>query len=219
MKLTDYIIKDIKPFLLKNTIAIAQDVFKSNSMSHFHVVENMKLLGSFAEKDIQFIENNKETLTAHKYLLDTFFVDEKATVLSLLKVFADNDTTVVPVLNEAKNYIGYYDLRDVLDFFATTPFINEISETVVIEKLSVDYSMGEISQIIETNGSELLGMYISSKKDAIVQVTLKIVSEDINETIQTLRRYDYKIVSMHENDRYLEDLKNRSDYLQKYLTM
>jgi hypothetical protein len=37
--------------------------------------------------------------------------------------------------------------------------------------------------------------------------------------MQTFRRYDYKIISMHENDIYLEDLKNRSEYLKKYLDM
>ena len=52
-----------------------------------------------------------------------------------------------------------------------------------------------------------------------VQVTLKIISDEINEIIQTFRRYDYKIVSNHENDIYLDDLKNRSEYLQKYLEM
>ena len=108
---------------------------------------------------------------------------------------------------------------DVLDVFSTSPFMIENSETVIIEKIENDYSMSEIAQIIESNSGKLLGLYISEKKDWIVQVTLKIVSEDINEVMHTFRRYDYKIISSHENDVYLEDLKNRSEYLQKYLEM
>ena len=95
----------------------------------------------------------------------------------------------------------------------------EESETLIIEKLSNDYSMSQVVQIIEASGGKLLGLYISDKKANIIQVTIKIISEEINEIMQTLRRYDYKIISMHENDIYLEDLKNRSDYLQKYLEM
>ena len=45
------------------------------------------------------------------------------------------------------------------------------------------------------------------------------LEEDINEIMQTFRRYDYKIISSHENDLYLKDLKYRSEYLQKYLEM
>lgn len=219
MNINDYILKEIKAFHLKDTVKKAQRLFKNYPITHFPVVENNKLLGSFAEDDIQTLEKKEEELVAHSYLLNSFFADEKATVLELLKIFADNNTTIIPVLNKDKNYMGYYDLCDVLDVFSTSPFMIEDSETLIVEKLEMDYSMGEVSQIVEANGGKLLGVYISEKSNDFVQVTLKIVSDEINEIIQTFRRYDYKIVSNHENDIYLEDLKNRSDYLQKYLEM
>ncbi|WP_334056672.1 CBS domain-containing protein [Polaribacter sp. P097] len=219
MNINDYILKEIKAFHLKDTVKKAQRLFKNYPITHFPVIENNKLLGSFAEDDIQTLENKEEELVAHSYLLNSFFADEKATVLELLKIFADNNTTIIPVLNKDKNYMGYYDLCDVLDVFSTSPFMIEESETLIVEKLEMDYSMGEVSQIVEANGGNLLGVYISEKSNDFVQVTLKIVSDEINEIIQTFRRYDYKIVSNHENDIYLEDLKNRSDYLQKYLEM
>ena len=50
-----------------------------------------------------------------------------------------------------------------------------------------------------------------------MQVTRKIITEDINEIMQAFRRYNYKIISSHQNDKYLEDLKYRLEYLQKYL--
>jgi hypothetical protein len=176
-------------------------------------------LGSFAEDDIHTIDNKKAILSSQTHLLNSFFTNEKATVLQLLKTFADNNTSIIPVLNMDKNYIGYYELCDVLDVFSMSPFMLELSETLIVEKLENDYSMSEVTQIIETNGAKLLGIYISEKQDGFVQVTLKVISEEINEIMQTFRRYDYKIISSHENDLYLEDLKYRSDYLQKYLEM
>ncbi len=219
MNINDYILKEIKALSLKTTVKRAKKLFKNYPITHFPVIEDNKLLGSFAEEDIQTIENKEEELVAHSYLMHSFFADEKATVLELLKIFADNNTTIIPVLNKDKNYMGYYDLCDVLDVFSTSPFMIEESETLIIEKLETDFSMSEISQIIEANGGKLLGLYVSEKQNNFVQITLKIVSEEINEMIQTFRRYDYKIVSTHENDIYLEDLKNRSEYLQKYLEM
>ena len=151
--------------------------------------------------------------------MHSFFADEKANVLELLKIFANNNTNIIPVLNKDKKYMGYYDLCDVLDLFSTSPFMLEQSETLIVEKLELEYSMSEIAQITETNGAKLLGMYISEKQDNFIQITLRVISKDINEVMQTFRRYDYKIISNHENDIYLEDLKNRSEYLQKYLEM
>jgi predicted transcriptional regulator len=219
MNMNDYILEEIKPLRLKDSVKSTQKVFKNYPITHFPVIENNKLLGSFAEEDIQTIENKEEELIAHAHLLNSFFADEKATVLELLKIFADNDSNIIPVLNEHKEYIGYFDLRDVLDIFSTSPFMIEEGETLIVEKLKTDYSMSQITQIIEATGGKLLGLYISEKTAENTQVTLKIISDDLNEIVQTFRRYDYKIISMHENDIYLEDLKNRSEYLQKYLKM
>ncbi|TXD54010.1 MULTISPECIES: CBS domain-containing protein [unclassified Polaribacter] len=219
MNINDYILQEIKVIELKNTVRSAQTLFKNYPITHFPVIENEKLLGSFAEDDLQTIENKEDELVGYAHLLNTFFADEEATVLELLKIFADNDTNIIPVLDKDKNYIGYYDLRDVLDVFSTSPFMIEESETLIVEKLENDYSMSEVTQIVESNGGKLLGLYISQKENESVQVTLKIISEEINEIMHTFRRYDYKVISAHENDIYLEDLKNRSEYLQKYLEM
>ena len=219
MNLNDYILKDIKALKLKSTVKSAQKLFKNYPITHFPVIENEKLLGCFAEDDIQTIENKKDELVNYAHLINSFFADEKATVLEILKIFADNDTTLIPVLNKDRNYLGYYDLRDVLDVFSASPFMLEESETLIVEKLEDDYSMSEVTQIVESNSGSLLGLYISEKKNGFVQLTLKIVSEEVNEIMHTFRRYDYKVISIHENDIYLEDLKNRSDYLQKYLEM
>lgn len=219
MNITEHIINQLQPLHLKDTIATAQRSFQQNPVTHLPVVENNQLQGCFSEEDVQILDISADAIGNQAHLLHSFFADEKATVLELLKIFADNDANIIPVLNEENQYIGYYDLRDVLDVFSTTPFMIEESETLIVEKAEKDYSMTEANQIVEANGGKVLGSYISKKSQEIIQVTLKIVTKDINEIMHTFRRYDYKIVSVHENDIYLEDLKNRSEYLQKYLEM
>lgn len=219
MNINDYILSEIEPLRLNTSIRKAKKLFKKYPFTHFPVLENDNLLGSFAEDDIQIIEHEKGELVAYTHLLSSFFADEKASVLELLKIFADNDTNIIPVLNDKKNYKGYYDLRDVLDVFSSSPFMTEVSETLIVKKNENEFSMSEVAQIVEVNKGKLLGAYISEKSDDFVQITLKIVSFDINEVMHTFRRYNYEIISTHENDMYLEDLKNRSEYLQKYLEM
>ena len=217
--MNEYILEEIKPLHPKDALKSAQKLFKNYPITHFPVIENNKFVGSFGEDDIQTIENKEDEIDTYAHLLHSFYADEKATVIELLKIFADNDTNIITVINQFKDYIGYFDLRDVLDVFSTSPFMLEESETLIIEKQKNDYSMSQIVQIIESNGGKLLGIYISAKQLDMIQVTLKIISKEINEIMQTLRRYDYKIISIHENDLYLEDLKNRSGYLQKYIEM
>jgi len=53
----------------------------------------------------------------------------------------------------------------------------------------------------------------------ITQITIKVGHTGINAIVQTFRRYSYNIISNHKEDRFVEDLKKRSKYLDKYLKM
>ena len=53
----------------------------------------------------------------------------------------------------------------------------------------------------------------------MIQITIKIGSSGLNDIIQTFRRYSYNIISGHEEDIFIQNLKERSDYLKKYLNM
>jgi hypothetical protein len=76
--------------------------------------------------------------------------------------------------------------------------------------------MSQITQIVESNNGKLLGLFIS-ESDVSIEVTMKISLGAINEIIQSFRRY-YEIIS-HQEDNYINSLKERSDYLDKYLNM
>lgn len=219
MNINDYITSVITPLTFESTVKSAQKLCKNTPITHIPVVENGKLLGCFSESDVRTIENKNRKLREYSYLLDHFFATKKTTLLDLISLFADNDCNLIPVLNKDQQYVGYYELSDILDAFADSPFLHNESKTIIVEKQKDEYSMSEISQIVEANNAKLLGMYISSSSLDRTQVTLKIVTDEVNELIQTFRRYNYNVITIHEDDVYLEDLKNRADYLKKYLEM
>lgn len=80
----------------------------------------------------------------------------------------------MPVLNEKSEYIGYYELLDIIGLFNQTPFLNEPGGILLIEKGLKDYSFSEISQIVESNNGKLLGAFISEMNENQVQITLKV---------------------------------------------
>ena len=82
-----------------------------------------------------------------------------------------------------------------------------------------DYSFSEISQIVESNNAKILGAFISKMENDLVSVTIKIGNASLNDVMQTFRRYSYNIISGHEDDTYIKGLKERSQYLDKYLNM
>ena len=139
--------------------------------------------------------------------------------LDVLEVFAKNHTNVVPVLDEDNSYLGYYELEDIVKFFHETPFLKEQGGIIVVTKSLLDYSMSQITQIVESNNGKILGLFVSEANTQRVQITIKIALGSMNDIIQTFRRYNYEIVSQHHEDNYLNNLKERSDYLDKYLNI
>lgn len=219
MKLSELIINDIKPLDTKSKISDLQHLFNQLTFSHIPVKnEQGDYLGCFSETDAHCFDSDKP-LSEYLYSLEDFFVRNKTVWLDILEAFAVNSTNIMPVLNEENRYLGYYELNDVISLFSESPFFSEPGGILVVEKGINDYTFSEISQIVESNDGKLLGAFVSRMNTDLVQVTLKIGNTGLNEIIQTFRRYSYNIVSGHEEDSYIESLKDRSDYLKKYLNM
>ena len=219
MNLQDYISNDLTTLTPEETIGTSKEITKNQWVSHFPIVKNHKLFGSISESDLNTFDENEKSISSIQYAYELFFATEDDTLIELLTLFSIHQSNILPVLNTEKEYIGFYELSDVLSLFAETPFLKEEGVILVLEKDSATYSIGEITQISETNNAAVCGLYVSNKTEKSTQVTIKIKTENINAIIQSYRRYEYNVISNHEDDSYLEDLKNRSNYLQKYLSI
>lgn len=217
-ELSEYINNDFKPFSSQETVADLQDFFADSTFSHFPVLDNGIYLGCISSVDAETFETQK-SLADYRYALEGFFVRNTMIWLDVLEVFARNNANLVPILDETNKYVGYYEITDVIKFLNETPFLKETGGIIVVEKSTNDYSMSQIAQIVESNNGKLLGLFVSEANAEKVQVTVKITLGGMNEIIQTFRRYNYEIISEHQEDNYLNNLKERSEYLDKYLNM
>ena len=217
-EITNYITNDYKAIDSQETIATVQDFFGELTFSHFPVVNEGIYIGSIASEDIETFDSHKKVYD-YRYALEGFFAREKMIWLDVLEVFAKNNTDLVPVLNDNNNYLGYYEIRDIINFFHETPFLQETGGIIVVQKKTLGYSVGEITQIIESNNGKILGLFVSQSDFENTQVTIKISLGIMNEIIQSFRRYNYEIISEHFEDNYINTLKDRSDYLDKYLNI
>ena len=218
LEIKNYLNNDYKAIESFETIEFVQDFFADVAFSHFPIVEENVYIGSISSFDIENFDSQK-TLKDYRYVLEGFFVRTSMTWLDILEIFAKNDTNIIPVLDEKNNYVGYYEIEDIMKLFNQTPFLREPGGIIVIEKASLDFSMSQAVQIVESNNGKVLGLIISESSIDKTQATLKIALVAMNEIIQTFRRYNYDIISEHQEDSYITNLKERSDYLDKYLNI
>ena len=216
--LSEYINNDYKPIDSNETIEKVQDFFIEISFSHFPVLENGVFVGCIASEDVETFEAQKK-LSDYRFTLEGFFVRTSMNWLDVLEVFARNNANIVPILDETNKYIGYYEVTDIIKFLNGTPFLKELGGIIIVEKNTNEYSMSQITQIVESNNGKLLGVFISEATNEKIQITIKITLGSMNEIIQSFRRFNYEIISEHNEDNYLNVLKERSEYLDKYLNM
>ena len=216
--LNTYINTEIKPLQHSAPISDALDLFEEVAYSHFPVTEDGVFIGCVSKESVEFL-NASAQLNENRFHFERFFVRSTMIWLDVLEVFAKNETNLLPVLDEKNNYIGYYELEDVIHFLHETPFIKEDGSILVVAKEINTFSMSQVAQIVESNQSKILGLFISNVAENKVEITIKLSQCSLNDIIQTFRRYAYEIISEHLEDSYLNGLRERSDYLDKYLNI
>lgn len=219
MHTLEYINKDIKPLDINDKIKKAQKLFEQYNFSHFPVVNKNLFCGLIERQSVDFNDFNGENLIDIKNKFRVFYADDAMNWFEVLQNFTTHNSNLIPVLNKAKEYVGYYELNDFLNIFRCTPFLHEDGVILVISKNINEYSFSEITQIVESNNATLFGAFISKIKNEEAQIVLKLSIHDINNTLLSFRRYNYRILNEFKKDKYLDELNERSDYLQKYLNI
>lgn len=190
--------------------------FRCNYMP---VVNEGKLLGFISEEII--LETNEidkavkdfDLVGQNCYVqLDTHFYD-------ILKIAAENKLQVVAVVNEEQNYCGLITVQDTLTSFAQTAAVQLPGGILVLSMNHVDYSLSEISRLIEENHAKVLSSIV--KEDPLdpakLRLTLKINQVDLLRIVATLERFNYRVIGRYQESKPAEDGKERIDMLLRYL--
>ena len=218
MPLNQFIINDLNPSSPETLVKELQTVFKQLTYSHIPILKDHVYLGCLSETDVYCFESD-QTVSEVLYAVEGFFVRNSSLWLDVLEAFAQNNCNIMPVLDGENNYIGYYQLIDIISLFNKTPFFSEPGGIIVVEKGQNDFSISEVSQIVESNNAKLLGAFVSKSTNDLTQITLKIGQMGLSTILREFRRYGYTIISGHEDDTFLQTLKERSTYLDTYLNL
>lgn len=203
---------------IQATATEVKERFHELQVTHLPVLKNEQFIGSISREDSQRLEQG-EKLSDYQYLLSRIAISENASWMDILQEFGRNDTNLLPVLDIEHKYLGFLELEDFIHTLGRTPFLNEPGAILVIETASHHYSASQISQIVESNNGKIMGMFVTALNENLIECTIKLNSNNINEIAQTFRRYGYEIKSEHIEDSYVEGLKERSKYLTKFLNI
>jgi CBS domain-containing protein len=219
--LAKHLITDgILPLKTSDTGRTALSWMEDFRVMHLPIVNSEGFLGLISEFDIYSFNDFDEAVGNHHLSLSKPYVFDFQHLYDVMSLMQQNQLTLIPVVDSHENYLGSITLQSLLDNFALSLSVNDPGGIIVLEMSAVDYSLSEISRIVESNDAKILSVFISTDPDSTqLDVTLKLNRIDMASVIQTFNRFDYTIKAAFNEQSDNNDLRERYDSLMNYLNI
>ncbi len=210
----------ILPLKTSDTGKTALSWMEDYKLSHLPIVNNEKFLGLISEMDIYELNNFNEPLGNHTLSLKNPFVYEHQHIFDVLKLVNALRLTLIPVLDDENNYTGAITLQNLLSKTAELLSLDKQGGLIILEMSINDYSLTEIANIVESNGVKVLNMVVMNHPEStLIDVVLKLNTNEPGGVIQTFERYDYQVKAVIDEEFDKDELKERYNSLMKYLNI
>jgi len=216
----ELITDDIPSLKPSDTVARALSWMDEFKVTHLPVAKGNLFKGMISEIDL--LDQYDDTIPIKKCDLEFLLIgaNPEQHVFDVVKTISTSGLTVIPVIDEEKNYLGSITMNHLMEVIADMSVVSDPGGIIVLEMGQHDYYLSEIARLIEGNDAKILGTFITSHPDSTkLLVTLKINRKDLSPILQTLERYDYKIAAHFDEARPDDDLKDRFDSLMNYLNI
>ena len=211
-------IPSVSPGDSASKVLAMMDVFR---LSHLPIVADKEYLGVISDKEIFDVHDfdaplsgiiSDQLLKPHVHPMQHIF--EVAAVASRCGV------SIVPVLATDHTYMGSISRYDLSNQLTALFSPNEPGGILELQMCENNYSLAQITQIIEGNDARILSLYTWKPNDSTTElnVTIKVNQVDLSGIIQTLNRYNFDVKATFMDQTPLKSLSDdRFDQFMRYI--
>lgn len=188
-------------------------------LKHMPIVNSSQLLGTISEEDITTSPLD-EPIGSFSLGLNKAFVKETDHLFEVMSVMADHKLSAVPVVDIKGDFLGLVTLEDLIQYYARSFSFSEPGGIIVIEVQQADYSLAEISRIIESEHALVLSSFLTHDDESKrMYVTIKTNQSDTQHMQATLERFGYTIKATFSEEGYFESLQDHYEAFLHYLNV
>lgn len=150
----------------------------------------------------------------------TFAYDEQH-ILELIGLAVQNGLKVIPVLEKSGDYLGAISVQELFEKYAESTETGERGAIIVLNVKPRDYSLSEISRLVESNGAKILMSHYSGSYAYDITgnsyLTLRLNQVNVAHILATFERFGYVISEVHASEPVGNVDQERLDMLMRYL--
>ncbi len=183
------------------------------------VIGDNKFKGLITEDMILECNDLNRRIGEFELISKDCYVNEDQHLLDIIRLAREYESELVAIISSEGEFMGVSRHEDTIRALSNTVMVQGQGGILVLEMPAVDYSMAELSRLIEADDAKILGSYLNQHHNdpKFVYLTLKINKEDLTTVSATLERFGYKIVAkFHESfndDTERERLDNLLNFL------
>ncbi len=189
-------------------------------LSHLTIVDDGIYKGMIDENSLYNCEDDSTSLTSLTKDYKMAFVLNHQHLFEVIKKVSDFQISSIPVINAQSKYLGGITLKLLMETIAEMPVVKTPGAIIVLEMSMSDYSLFEISRIVEEDNAKILGSFITRFPDSTkMELTIKLNVENVQSIMSSLERFKYTITASYNKKLVNDNLNDRYDQLMKYLNM
>lgn len=196
----------------------ALHLMSESKTTHLPFVRETNFLGFFSEEQLLHHDFDAILDDIQPETIETK-IDFNLPVLELVKIFIKSPFDILPVFDQTDLFIGTVEKKETLERFIETLALNDNGGLLEINLNNKEYSLSEISKVVELESANILSSFISYDNQNQMHLTLKLDISQISGVVNALERYGYDVVSYFASEPVTNLEKDRYDLLMKYLSI
>ena len=205
---------------LSDTVVKAKQLISDFNLSHLPVVSENKFIGLISEEDLLDVEDSKITIDLIQDSFLNVAIPENIHFLNAINFCNQYESNIVPIIDSNKTFMGAVSSTTLLKVIGEFSGANEIGGIIVIETEMINFSISEISRIVESNNSTILHLNTNSNKlSGKLIVTLHVNNRELSSILSTFERFKYNVIYHYGATLIEDDTDFNYRNLMKYLDL
>ena len=207
---------------LKSSDSVGQalDWMQEHHIGQLVLTDQGEYRGIVTEELLMDVPDDTQPLSNVMRLFEQVYVLEDQHLYEILSLIIQHRMDVVAVLGEGREFVGTVSASELIRQFAHELGVQEAGAILILNINERDYSLTEISRLVESNNVKIISSYFSSAAYGMPdrsRLTLKLNRRNISAVISTLERFGYQIEAAFANAPVESIDQDRLDSLLRYL--
>ena len=210
----------IPPVHTSDSIQKVMERMQEFRIRHLPIVNEEQFLGLVSDSDLIEETDYQVSIGSLALSLVNPYVLEDQHIYDVIRLFYEQQLSIVPVLDAKKNYRGLISINTLTEYFARLTAVSDPGAIIVLEISNKNNSLAHMAQIVESDNAQILSSYVRTFPDSTrMEVTLKVNKVDISAIVATFMRYEDEVKATLNHIDDNDNSKDRYDSLMNYLNL